>query len=116
MDMQKMDKNIIDKHVHGFFSRLVDFLKEWSVIGVAIGFVVGSAALDFVNAVVKGLIIPFFQLFFPVGTLDSWNFTVGAVRFDVGGVWSSFLTLIIVIAFLYYFVKRVMKKYGQERQ
>ena len=104
----------INKKVEGFFSRLVEFLKEWSVIGVALGVIVAQAAKDFVDAVVRGLIIPFFKLIFHTDELSSWSFAIGAVKFDFGAIISSFITLIIVIAFLYYFIRRIMKKYGQD--
>ena len=103
----------LNKKVEGFFGRLVDFLKEWSVIGVAIGFVVGSATLDFVNAVVKGIVIPAFKLLFGANNLSDLSFIVGQVKFDVGNAFSSFVTLLIIITFLYYLVRRIMKKYGQ---
>ena len=104
----------INKKVEGFFGQLVQFLKEWSVISIAIGFIVAQAAKDFVDAVVNGLIIPFFKLIFKTDELGALTFSIGAVKFDIGTVLSSFITLIIIIAFLYYFVRRIMKKYGQD--
>jgi large-conductance mechanosensitive channel len=106
----------INQRVEGFFGRLVDFLKEWSVIGIAIGVIVAQAAKDFVDAVVRGLIIPFFKLFFPTDEVGAWSFNLGAVRFDIGSVLSSFITLIIIIAFLYYLVRRIMQRYGQNSE
>ena len=96
-------------HVGGFFGRLVSFLKEYSVIGVAIGMIVAQAAKDFVGAVVSGIFIPALNLLIPDNELATLTFVVRGVRFNLGSVFSTMITLLIIIIFLYLIFKKLIK-------
>jgi len=104
------------KRVDSFFGQLVGFLKEWSVIGVAIGVIVAQASKDFIDALVRGVIMPLIKVILGVSNLTGWNFTIGQEKFDIGNVMSSLITLIIVISILYYLVRRIMKRYGSDQK
>jgi len=103
------------KKVNNFFGQLVNFLGEWSVIGVAIGVIVAQASKDFIDALVRGIIMPLLKVILGVNNLSVWNFTIGQEKFDIGSVLSSLITLIIVVSVLYYLVRRIMKRYGQDK-
>jgi hypothetical protein len=45
----------------------LEFLKEYKVIGLAIGFVMGAAATDLVKSIVSNLIMPLVTPFIPGG-------------------------------------------------
>jgi len=45
-----------------FIKGLLAFLKEYSVIGLAIGLIIGQASKDLVDAMVNGLFMPLIQL------------------------------------------------------
>ncbi|MFA4942042.1 MAG: MscL family protein [Patescibacteria group bacterium] len=100
----------INKEVGGFFGRLIAFLKEYSVIGIAIGVIVAQAAKDFVDALVSGVFIPALNLLIPNNELSSFSFLVRGIRFDLGSVFSSFITLLIIIVFLFLLFKGVIRR------
>jgi large-conductance mechanosensitive channel len=85
-------------------------MKEYTVIGVAIGFIVGSAGKDFVDALVRGIIFPFFQVIFSHFKLSHLNFEINGIPFTVGNVANTFLTLLIILVVLYFLVKRITKE------
>ncbi len=89
---------------------LFDFLKEYSVIGMAIGVIVAQISKDLIDSIVKGLFMPFITLLIPGGSLNGLSFAIGGVRFDVGLVLTNLLTFFIVMAFLYIVVKRILKR------
>lgn len=97
-------------HVSSFFGRLIAFLKEYSVIGVAIGMIVAQAAKDFVGAMVSGVFIPILNLLIPNNELISLTFVVRGVKFNLGLVFSTLITLLIIIIFLYLIFKKLIKE------
>lgn len=99
----------INKEVGGFFGRLISFLKEYSVIGVAIGVIVAQAAKDFVGAVVSGIFIPALNLLVPDNEVGSLNFVINGVKFDLGLVFSTLITLLVIVIFLYLIFKKIIK-------
>ncbi|PIT94999.1 hypothetical protein COT98_01430 [Candidatus Falkowbacteria bacterium CG10_big_fil_rev_8_21_14_0_10_39_9] len=99
----------INREVGGFFDRLVAFLKEYSVIGVALGVIVAQAAKDFVEAVVSGIFVPLLNLLIPGNELGQLSFSVRGVVFNLGRPFSTLVTLLIVVIFLYYIFKKIIK-------
>lgn len=92
-----------------FLKGLLDFLKEYSVIGLAIGVIIGQASRDLVDSLVKGLFMPFIELLISKDRFESLILTFRGVDFDFGKVVSSSLTFLIIMILLYFVVKKVMK-------
>lgn len=91
-------------------SGLISFLKEYSVIGMAIGVIIAQTSTNLVNAIVKGLFTPIINLLIPGDRLQSLVFQVGKSQFDVGIVIDNLLTFFIVLVLLYIVVKKLLKK------
>ncbi|PKM91697.1 hypothetical protein CVU82_00610 [Candidatus Falkowbacteria bacterium HGW-Falkowbacteria-1] len=100
----------ISKIPRDFFKGLLEFLKEYSVIGLAIGVVVGQASKDLVDSMVKGIFMPFIELLVSKNKFENLVLTFNGVNFDIGKVISSFLTFLIIMILLYFVVKKIMKK------
>jgi len=99
-----------EKKKKKFGQGLVQFLKEYSVIGLAIGIIVGQASKDLVDAIVKGIFTPLIDLITPGDKFQNLQFYLQGVKFDVGIIVNSFLTFLIVMIFLYIVVKKILKK------
>jgi large conductance mechanosensitive channel len=93
-----------------FTAELFAFLKEYSVIGLAIGVITAQISKDMIDSVVKGLFMPFINLFLPGDKFSALVFTIGGSRFDFGSVLNSLLTFSIVLIILYIIVKKILKK------
>ncbi len=92
-----------------FFHGLMSFLKEYSVIGLAIGLIIGQASKDLVDKIVVGLFMPLIQLIVSKEDFSNMTFSIKGVVFDFGSVLSSFLTFLIVMALLYFIIKKIIK-------
>lgn len=95
----------------GFTRGLLDFLKKYSVIGLAIGVITAQASKDLVDSIVKGVFTPLIKLLVPQG-FTNLAFSFRGVTFDIGSIINAGLTFIIVMAFLYFIIKTVLKKDG----
>ena len=89
---------------------LLKFLKEYSVVGMAIGVIIAQAAKDLIDALVKGLFMPFINLFLPEGKFEGFVWRVGDSVFDLSLIINTALTFIIVMVVLYIIVKKILRQ------
>lgn len=82
------------------------FLKEYGVIGLAIGVIIGGKAGELVKAIVDGLLMPLVGLVLPSG--DWQALTVGP--FQVGIVLAAVINFTIVAWLVFMFSKKVLKE------
>src|SRR5208283_4811688 len=87
----------MSKGVQGFSEEFMDFLKKYQVIGLAVAFVIGSAASTLVTALVKDIIMPFVGVLIPGGDWQSTVLQIGPVKF------------IIIALVIFLLVKYIMK-------
>jgi len=92
-----------------FGQGLFEFLKEYSVIGLAMGVIVAQISKDLIDSVVKGIFTPFINLLVPTGKFENLVFTIRNVNFDLGSVLNALLTFFIVMIILYVLVKKILK-------
>jgi large conductance mechanosensitive channel len=116
IDMEKIDIKAEDNkdikktgHLKSFKSGLFDFLKEYSVIGLAIGFVIAQISKDLIDSIVKGLFMPIVNILVPSGELKNMVFYIKGSKFDIGIIINNFLTFTIILILLYLIVKKLIK-------
>ncbi|MGH9878413.1 MAG: large conductance mechanosensitive channel protein MscL [Nitrososphaerales archaeon] len=88
----------------------MDFLKTFGIIGLAIAFVIGSAASRLVTALVTDLITPLIGLFLPAGDLKSMSFKIGNSEFLYGDFIANIIDFVI-IAFIVFIAYKQLAKY-----
>ncbi|HEX3568581.1 MAG TPA: MscL family protein [Candidatus Saccharimonadales bacterium] len=101
-----MVNELVNKQVNGF----LDFLRAQSVVGLAIGLVLGTQVKQLVDSVVANFINPITQLLLPgTGTLPEKSLRVHigskTATFGWGSFLSTLLTFVIVAAVVYYTFK-----------
>lgn len=101
-----MVNDLVNKQVSGFLG----FLREQSVVGLAVGLVLGTQVKQLVDAVVTNFINPLTQLLLPgTGTLPEKSLRVHigskAATFGWGSFLSTLLTFVIVAVVVYYTFK-----------
>jgi len=104
--LRSLDKVGVHKKLHGF----VEFLREQSVVGLAIGLVLGTQAKVLVDQLIASFINPLVGILLPgQGTLKEKVFTVhvnGKVAvFGWGAFVISVLTFVVVAAVVYFVFK-----------
>lgn len=113
--MDKMEKAAETKK--GFVKEFIDFLQTFGVIGLAIAFIIGSAASSLVSGQVTDIINPLIGLFLPSANLASLNATVTAPVSQKPTVflYGDFISKIInflIIALLVFAAYKRLKKMG----
>lgn len=90
-------------------SGFVGFLREHSIVGLAVGFVAGSQAQTVVKQLISSFIDPSFQLFFGGAKLSERTFTLhlwhNSAKFGWGGMMYALINLIFVLAIIYALIK-----------
>jgi len=81
-----------------------DFLREHAIVGLSIGFIIGSQMAALVKVVVSNFIDPLSHLFFGTA-LSQRTFTLSfhsrAANFGWGGVVYALIDLILLLVFIY---------------
>lgn len=91
-----------------FIQGLLKFLKQYSVIGLAIGVITAEASKDVVDSLVQGVFNPAIRLVVPAD-FSHLSFNIHGVSFDIGAILNSVLTFIIIMTFLYFIIKTILK-------
>jgi large conductance mechanosensitive channel len=87
------------------FKEFHEFLKEYKVVGLAVGIIIGLAATAFVKALVDDIVMPLITPFIPGGAWEQATFTLGLVIIK----WGHFLSALInflVIAFVVFLIAK----------
>lgn len=99
----------MSKGVQGFSEEFMDFLKKYQVIGLAVAFVIGSAASTLVTALVKDIVMPFIGVLIPGGDWQSTVLQIGPVKFMPGDFAGALINFIIIALVIFLLVKYIMK-------
>lgn len=111
-------QGLVKKQVRGFF----DFLREQSVVGLAIGLVLGTQAKALVDQLIASFFNPLIGLLLPgQGTLAQKTATVSmggkTATFGWGAFVVSVLTFVIVAAVVFYVFKGLrLDKFDKKKE
>jgi len=82
------------------------FLKEYGVIGLALGVIIGGKAGELVNAIVEGLLMPIIGLFIKGGEWQKWAYG----EFKIGTVLAALINFVVVAAFVFFVSKKLLRE------
>lgn len=91
------------------------FLKEYGVIGLALGVIIGGKAGELVKAIADGILMPIVGLAIPSG---DWQKLVVPLKpnsppevgLQVGSVLSALINFTVVALFVYWFSKKILRE------
>jgi len=93
-----------------FIAEFMEFLQKFSVIGLAIAFVIGQAASKLISSFVNDIITPFIGLLTPdVGDLNKIGITVGKSTFSYGDLISNVINFLIIALVVFLAYKQLSK-------
>lgn len=90
------------KHLKGF----VEFVRTQGVIGLAVGFIMGSSTTKLITSFVNNLINPLVGILLgPVGNLANVYLQIGSAKIMFGNFINSLIDFIIIAFVVYFGVK-----------
>jgi len=93
-----------------FIREFMDFLQAFSVIGLAIAFIIGQAASKLVTALVIDIINPLIGLAMPdVGDLAKISFTIGNSTFSYGDLFGNVINFLVIALVVFLAYKQLSK-------
>jgi len=99
----------IGKGAEGFSKEFMDFLQKYQVIGLAVAFVIGTAATKLVNSTVSDIIMPVIAVLIPGGNWREAVFQIGPIKFLLGDFVGAIIDFVIIAVVIFLLVKYIMK-------
>jgi large conductance mechanosensitive channel len=99
----------IGKGARGFNEEFMEFLRKYQVIGLAVAFVIGTAATKLVNSTVTDIIMPIVAVVTPSGSWQTAVLAIGPLKFPVGDYVSAIIDFVIIALVIFLAVKYIMK-------
>ena len=99
----------LGKGAKGFNQEFVEFLQKYQVIGLAVAFVIGTAASKLVTSMVTDIIMPIVGVLTPEGNWRESVLQIGPVKFLFGDFVGSIIDFMIIALVIFLTVKYVMK-------
>jgi large conductance mechanosensitive channel len=102
-------KQIILNKVKNNKNEFVEFMKNYKVIELAIGVVIGNAVKDLVTSIAQDMIMPIIGIFTPTGSWKTISLFIMGSEFKVGNLISASLDFAIVALIVFVVVKKLLK-------
>ncbi len=99
----------IEQGAMGFNQEFMVFLQKYQVIGLAVAFVIGTAATKLVNSTVSDMIMPITAVLIPEGNWREAVLQVGPIKFLAGDFTGAIIDFMIIAIFIFLTVKYIMK-------
>jgi large conductance mechanosensitive channel len=91
------------------FRQFKNFMKEYSVSGVAVGIVMGIAVRDYAEAIVDDFIMPIANVFVPDTDWTEWILPIGEVKIKAGHLPASSINFLIICFIIFIFARVVVR-------
>lgn len=85
------------------------FLREFNVIALAVGFVMGTASTALVNSLVKDVLMPIAS---PLMSAESWReatLHIGPISIAYGSFMAELINFIILALIIFFVAKKILK-------
>ena len=93
----------------GLWEEFIEFINKYGVVGLAIGFIIGAAAKDLVNALVDDILMPIILFFVPGGNWREVVWTFGPFEFLVGHFAGALLDFLVIALIIFLLMKQIKK-------
>lgn len=96
--------------VRKFADEFKDFIKEYSVLTLAVAFVMGQATNELVKSFVNNIFMPFLNPVVKNGGWETAIFKMGYIEISWGLFVASFLNFILIALVIFIVIKKIMKR------
>ena len=94
----------------GMLSEFKEFLNEYKVVGLAVAFIIGTAASALVKALVDDIIMPFIGPLIPGGDWRTATLTIWKFAFKWGDFVGAIINFVIIAFVIFMIAKMVLKE------
>ena len=88
----------------------LEFIKKYQVIGLAVAFIIGTAATKLVTAFVNDMVMPIIATLVQGGEWRTAALQIGSVKFLIGDFIGVLIDFLIISFVVFLTVKYVMKE------
>ncbi len=90
-------------------NEFLEFLKNYKVVDLAIGVVIGSAVKDLVTSIANDLLMPIIGILTPDGSWRSIVINIYGSELKVGNLIGSLLNFLIIALIVFIVIKKILK-------
>ena len=87
-----------------------DFLKQYVIVGMALGIIMGGASSSLVKSLVNNIIMPFVNPAIPRGGWENATLLMGPVELRWGAFSAELLSFIILAFVVFIIAKKILKE------
>jgi large conductance mechanosensitive channel len=98
-----------DENKQGFLGEMLDFLKEYKIIGLALAFIIGVASTSLVKSLVENIIMPFVTPLIPEDTWKNASLSFGPVIIKWGAFLSELISFLIMVIVVFIIAKKILR-------
>ncbi len=98
------------------FREFVQFLKEFNVIALAVGFVMGTASTSLVNSLVKDVLMPIAE---PLMSAESWKeatLNLGPISIAYGSFVAELVNFLVLALIIFFVAKKILKMEAEKKK
>lgn len=88
----------------------MDFIKEYKVIGMAIGIIIGLAATTLIKSLVDNVIMPIITPFIPGGAWQTATFSLGPIVIGWGAFLAALINFLIIAWVVFIIAKKILRE------
>ena len=107
--IKKKKREILIEKASKNKSEFLDFLKNYNVLELAIGVVIGSAVKDLTTSIANDMIMPIIGIMSPTGSWREIVFTIAGSDFKIGNLIGSLLNFLIIALLVFVVIKKILK-------
>lgn len=107
--IKKKKREIIIEKASESKNEFLDFLKNYNVLELAIGVVIGSAVKDLTTSIANDMIMPIIGIMSPTGSWREIVFTIAGSDFKIGNLIGSLLNFLIIAVLVFIVIKKILK-------
>ncbi|MBP7708191.1 MscL family protein [Candidatus Pacearchaeota archaeon] len=96
--------------VHGFAKEFFEFIKEYKVVGLAVGIVMGLATTALVKSLVDNIIMPLLTPFIPGGAWREAALSFGPWVIKIGAFLGELLNFIVIALAIFFIAKVIIRE------
>jgi large conductance mechanosensitive channel len=93
-----------------------EFLDQYKVVGLAIAFIMATAATALVQSLVKDIVMPIITPFIPGGGWQTATFTLGPIVISWGSFLAALINFVILAFVIFAVAKWVLKEEKVEKK